>query len=143
MEERPKTLIRLALNQNRVGWIIAVSRSIEWQSSHHAGTHTRADGYRCRSTSRSGRQNLLGPHIGLGFVVATVVFVMAIIAMIRKAVVPGILGVVFAMLLPVVGFMQLPLIPHTMGAIQAAHIFLALAIIGVAERLYSAIQHAD
>ncbi len=91
----------------------------------------------------SGRQNLLGPHIGLGFVVATVVFVMAIIAMIRKAVVPGILGVVFAMLLPVVGFMQLPLIPHTMGAIQVAHIFLALAIIGVAERLYSAIQRAD
>jgi hypothetical protein len=88
----------------------------------------------------SGRQNLLGPHIGLGFVVATVVFVMAI--MIKKAVVPGILGVVFAMLLPVVGFMQLPLLPHTMGAIQAAHIFLALAIIGVAERLYSAIHRA-
>jgi hypothetical protein len=38
--------------------------------------------------------------------------------------------------------MQLPL-THTMGAIQAAHIFVALAIIGVAERLYAAIQRAS
>ncbi len=88
----------------------------------------------------SGRQQLLKPHIGLGFAVATVVFVLAILAMLNKAVVPGILGVVFAFLLPVIGFMQLPITLHTMGAIQAAHIFVALAVIGVAERLYAAIQ---
>ena len=90
----------------------------------------------------AGRKGLLGPHIGIGFCVATVVFVLAVIAMTKKVIVPGILGVVFALLLPVVGFMQLPLTFHTMGAIQAAHIFLALAIIGVAERLYAAIQRA-
>jgi hypothetical protein len=88
----------------------------------------------------TGSKPYLGPHIGLGFTVATLVFVLAVIAMLKKAVVPGILGVVFAVLLPVVGFMQLPLVPHTMGAIQAAHIFVALAIIGVAERLYSGIS---
>jgi hypothetical protein len=90
----------------------------------------------------AGRKGLLGPHIGIGFCVATVVFALAVIAMTKQVVVPGILGVVFALLLPVVGFMQLPLTFHTMGAIQAAHIFVALAIIGVAERLYAAIQRA-
>ncbi len=90
----------------------------------------------------SGHQHLLKPHIGIGFAVVTVVFVLAVIAMLKKSVVPGILGVVFAVLLPVIGFMQLPITFHTMGAIQAAHIFVALAIIGVSERLYAAIQRA-
>lgn len=90
----------------------------------------------------AGGQRYLSPHIGLGFTVAMVVFVMSIMALMKKAVLPGILGVVFAMLLPVVGFMQLPLTLHTLGAIQVVHIFLALAIIGVAERLYAAIQRA-
>ena len=74
----------------------------------------------------TGRQPLLAPHIGCGFLVAILVFVLAVIALIRKALIPGILGVVFAMLLPVVGFMQLPLTFHTLGAIQVAHIILAL-----------------
>jgi hypothetical protein len=87
-----------------------------------------------------GREHLLASHIGLGFCVASAVFVLAIVALTKKAVVPGILGVVFAVLLPLIGFMQLPLASHTMRAIQVLHIFLALAIIGVAERLYAAIQ---
>ncbi len=88
------------------------------------------------------RQQYLSPHIGFGFIVAMVVFVLSVMALMKKAVLPGILGVVFAVLLPVVGFMQLPLTFHTLGAIQVVHIFLALAIIGVAERLYAAIQRA-
>jgi hypothetical protein len=90
----------------------------------------------------TGHQPYLGPHIGAGFCVAAVVFVMAVIALIRKAVVAGIVGILLALLLPMVGFMQLPLVFHTMGAIQVAHIAIALSIIGVAERLYSAIQRA-
>jgi hypothetical protein len=90
----------------------------------------------------AGRQHYLASHIGSGFCVAMVVFVLAVIAMTKKAVVPGILGVVFAVLLPVFGFLQLPLTFHTMRAIQVVHIFVALAIIGVAERLYAAIQRA-
>jgi hypothetical protein len=91
----------------------------------------------------TGRQQYLSPHIGGGFFVATVVFVLAVIAMTKKAVVPGILGVVLACLLPVIGFMQLPLTFHTLGAIQVMHIVLALATIGVAERLYAAIRSAS
>jgi len=36
--------------------------------------------------------------------------------------------------------MQLPLVFHAMGAVQAAHIALGLLAIGLAERLYSAIR---
>jgi len=90
----------------------------------------------------TGRQPLLAPHIGCGFLVAIPVFVLALIALLRKAVIPGILGVLFAVLLPVVGFMQLPLTFHALGGIQVAHIILALLTIGVAERLYSATRSA-
>ena len=90
----------------------------------------------------SGREQYLNPHIGAGFLVAAVVFVLAVIALTKQAVVPGILGVVLAVLLPVIGLKQLPLTFHTMGAIQAAHIFFALSTIGVAERLYDAIRRA-
>jgi len=90
----------------------------------------------------TGRQPLLAPHIGCGFLVAILVFVLAVIALIKKAVIPGILGVVFVVLLPLVGFMQLPLTFHTLKAIQVAHIILALLTIGVAERLYSATHSA-
>lgn len=90
----------------------------------------------------TGGRQYLASHIGSGFAVSTVVFVLAVIAMTKRAVVPGILGVVLAVLLPLIGFMQLPLTFHTMRAIQVVHIFLALAIIGVAERLYGAIQAA-
>jgi hypothetical protein len=88
----------------------------------------------------TGRAQYLGPHIGVGFFVAMVVFVLAVIALTKKAVVPGILGVVLAVLPPVIGLKQLPLTFHTMEAIQVAHIVFALMTIGVAESLYSAIR---
>jgi hypothetical protein len=91
----------------------------------------------------SEHQQYLGAHIGSGFLVATVVFILALIALTKKAVLPGILGVVLAVLLPVVGLKQLPLTFHTLGAVQVAHIVLALLTIGVAERLYSAIRGAN
>jgi hypothetical protein len=90
-----------------------------------------------------GSERLLASHIGSGFLVAMVVFVLAVVALTKKAVVPGILGVILAMLLPVVGFMQLPLTFHSLRAVQVAHFVLALVTIGVAERLYSAIHSAS
>ena len=90
----------------------------------------------------SEHQQLLGPHIGCGFLLAIVLFILAVVALLKKAVVPGVLGMVFALLLPVVGFMQFPLTFHTMRAVQVAHTLLALASIGVAESLYSAIRKA-
>jgi hypothetical protein len=82
------------------------------------------------------------PHIGAGFCVAIVVFAMGVIAVAKKAVGLGVAAILLALLLPIVGFMQLqtPLLPHAMGAIQAAHIAIALCAIGLAERLYSVIR---
>lgn len=90
----------------------------------------------------TGRESLFAPHVIFGSIVAVAVFVLAVIALTKKAVLPGILGVVFAFLLPMVGSMQLPLAFRTLGAVQVAHIVLALLTIGVAERLYSAIRIA-
>lgn len=84
----------------------------------------------------------LGPHIGSGFLVAIIVFVMAVIALTKKAIGPGILGVILACLLPVLGFMQFPLAFHTLHMIQVLHFVFALATIGVAESLYAAIRKA-
>ena len=91
----------------------------------------------------TGHQQYLGPHIGGGFFVAMVVFVLAVIGLVKKAVIPGILGVVLAVLLPVIGLKQLPLTFHTLSAIQVAHVVLALATIGVAESLYASIRRAS
>ena len=90
----------------------------------------------------TGHQPYLGPHIGIGFCIAMLVFVMSVIAATKKAVVLGLVGILLAVLLPLIGFMQLPLVFHSMGAIQAAHIFVALSVIGIAERLHSVIQQA-
>jgi hypothetical protein len=91
----------------------------------------------------TGHQQYLGPHMGGGIFVAFVLFVLALVGLTMKAVVPGILGIVLAVLLPVIGLKQLPLTFHTMGAIQVAHIVFALAAIGVAESLYGAIRRAS
>lgn len=91
----------------------------------------------------SGSAKFLASHIGGGFLVSALVFVLAIIGILKKAVVPGVLGVILAVLLPVVGFKQLPLVFHSFGAIQIAHVIVALAVIGVAESLYGAIRRAS
>jgi len=90
----------------------------------------------------AGHTPLLASHIGAGFAVAMVVFTLSVMALLKKAILPGILGVVCALLLPVFGFLQLPLTFHTLGVIQVIHIMIALMTIGLAERLYSAIQSA-
>ena len=82
----------------------------------------------------------LKPHIALGFCVVVLVFVMGVIAVTKRAVGLGIAGILLALLLPMVGFMQLPLLPRAMGAMQVAHIAVALCVIGLAERLYSVIR---
>jgi hypothetical protein len=86
---------------------------------------------------------LLAAHIGIGFLISIAVFILAVVAFTKKAVVPGSLGLVFALLLPVIGFMQLPVTFHSLRLIQVLHIMLALCVIGVAERLYSAIRTAS
>jgi hypothetical protein len=88
----------------------------------------------------AGHERYLAPHLICGFLLAAVVFLLAVMALIKHATIPGILGVLFAVFLPVVGLKQLPLTFHTLGAIQVAHVVVALATIGVAESLYAAIR---
>jgi len=70
------------------------------------------------------------------------VVVMSVIAMAKGDVVLGVIGLLLAVLLPLMGFMQLPVVFHSMGAVQGIHIALAFTAIGVAERLYSTIRRA-
>ena len=83
---------------------------------------------------------LLSAHIGLGFLVSIAVFILAVVALTKKAAVAGSLGVILALLLPVIGFLQLPVTFHSLRLIQILHVIVGLCIIGVAERLYSAIR---
>ena len=82
----------------------------------------------------------LKPHLALGFSVVTLVFAMGVVALTKRAVGLGIAGILLALVLPMVGFMQLPLVARAMGAMQVAHIAVALCVIGVAERLYSVVR---
>lgn len=85
-------------------------------------------------------QPYLKPHIALGFCVVVLVFVMGMMALAKRAVGLGIAGILLALLLPMVGFLQLPLLPRAMGGMQVAHIAVALCVVGLAERLYSVIR---
>jgi hypothetical protein len=84
----------------------------------------------------------LNPHIAIGFCVVAAVFVMSVLAIAKRAVVPGVIALLLAVVLPIAGFMQLEhgtIAYHSMGAIQLAHLAIALSMIGLAERLYSAL----
>jgi len=81
-------------------------------------------------------------HMVLGFVVALLLLLLAIIAAVRKLVVPVVLGCVFAFLLPFVALKQFPALrfaPH-LGPMQYAHVVVALAAIGVAEFMHAALR---
>lgn len=90
----------------------------------------------------SGRPTLFGAHIGVGFVVTILIFIMSLAALIKKAMLPGAVGLVLALLLPAVGFMQLPLTFHGWRMVQVVHVMLGLAAIGLGERLYSVLQRS-
>ena len=90
----------------------------------------------------SGRPTLFGAHIGVGFVVTILIFIMSLAALIKKAMLPGAVGLVLALLLPAVGFMQLPLTFHGWRMVQVVHVMLSLAAIGLGERLYSVLQRS-
>ena len=82
-------------------------------------------------------------HVALGFGVALLLLLLAMIAAVHKLVVPVVLGCAFAVLLPYVALQQyhpaLRFAPH-LGPIQYAHVAVALAAIGVAEFTHSAIR---
>ena len=90
----------------------------------------------------TGNAGMLQGHIGVGFLVSIAVFILSIMAILNKAIGIGVAGVVFAFLLPLVGFLQLPATYHTLRLIQVIHVMVGLMALGIAERIYSAIQSA-
>lgn len=82
-------------------------------------------------------------HIGLGFTMALVLFVLAMIGLVKRQVVAAILGIIFAVLLPYIGLQQFPIkFGPALGPIQYAHVVIALLAIGVAEMMHAKIRKA-
>jgi len=80
-------------------------------------------------------------HIGLGFGMALLLLLLAIIAVTKRLFVPAVLGLIFAVLLPYLGLQQFPLkFGPQLGTVQYAHVLIALAAIGIAEMMNSAIR---
>lgn len=82
-------------------------------------------------------------HIGLGFGMALLLFLLAMIAFVRHEVLVAVLGVAFAALLPFIGLKQFPLkFGASLGPIQYAHVVIGLAAIGIAEAIHAKIRRA-
>ena len=80
---------------------------------------------------------VLPAHIVLGFVIAVLLAVLAIIVLVKKkAMGLGIAGLAGAILLPIIGLLQLPRsAPMSARPVQYVHIFFALACFVMAEML--------
>ncbi len=86
---------------------------------------------------------LLPSHMGLGFLIALSVAVLAVIALARRVVGLGILGLAAAVALPAVGLKQFPLAFRHLGLIQILHLIVVFAALGIAESTYQAIRKAS
>lgn len=86
---------------------------------------------------------LLEAHIGLGFLVALILAVLSIVALAKRVVALGVLGLIAAVLLPVVGLRQFPLAFRHLGPIQISHLIVVFAALGIAESAYQAIRRAS
>lgn len=83
---------------------------------------------------------LLSSHIAIGFLVAIILGILAVLALLRGAYAIGVLGLIAAFLLPVIGLRQFPLAFRHLGAIQVSHIIIVFAALGIAESAYAAIR---
>jgi hypothetical protein len=87
------------------------------------------------------RFQYLPVHIGLGFLVAGCVALLAIMACMKRMFGIGVVGLFFAILLPITGFKQFPLkFGSQIGLIQIVHVVVALAAVGLAEALHARIR---
>jgi hypothetical protein len=84
--------------------------------------------------------DLLGAHIGMGFLITLLIVLLTILALVKRAFPVGLLGVVVAVALPWIGLRQFPLAFMHLGAIQVAHILVVVAALGISESLYAAIR---
>lgn len=84
--------------------------------------------------------NLLGAHMGLGFAITLLILILTCLALIKRALPVGALGLVAAVALPWIGLRQFPLAFLHLGAIQVAHILVVVAALGISESLFAAIR---
>ncbi len=85
---------------------------------------------------------LLASHIAIGFLIAIMLAVLALIALVKRVFALGILGLAAAVLLPVIGLRQFPLAFRHLGPIQVSHLIIVFAALGIAESTYSAIRRS-
>lgn len=86
---------------------------------------------------------LLTSHIGIGFLIAIMLAILAVIAFVKRIFALGILGLCAAVLLPVIGLRQFPLAFRHLGPVQVSHVIIVFAALGIAESTYKAILSAD
>ncbi|MDT8066563.1 MAG: hypothetical protein ROO76_00190 [Terriglobia bacterium] len=86
---------------------------------------------------------VLPSHIGIGFLIALSMGILAIIAIAKRIFALGVLGIAAAILLPVIGLRQFPLAFRHLGPIQVSHIIIVFAALGIAESTYAAIRKTD
>lgn len=80
-------------------------------------------------------------HMALGFAISLLLLLLAIVAAVKHRVLAVILGCSFAILLPFIGLKQFPIkFGPALGAVQYAHVAIALGAIGVAEFMNAAIR---
>lgn len=82
-------------------------------------------------------------HISLGFIMAMLLLLLALVAATKHLIVPVILGCAFAILLPLIGLKQFPIkFGPALGAIQYTHVAVAILSIGIAEMIYAKFKRA-
>ena len=86
---------------------------------------------------------LLQAHMGFGFLIALMMAVLAVIALVKRVFALGILGLIAAILLPVIGMRQFPLAFRHLGPTQISHLIIVFAALGIAESTYKAILRAN
>lgn len=86
---------------------------------------------------------LLEAHMGLGFLIALMLAILAVISLVKRFFALGVLGLIAAVLLPVIGLRQFPLAFRHLAPIQVSHLIVVFAALGIAESTYSAIRKAD
>lgn len=82
-------------------------------------------------------------HMSLGFVMAMLLLLLALVAATKHQIVSVVLGCAFAIALPFIGLKQFPIkFGPALGAIQYAHVAVALLSIGIAEMIYARFKRA-
>jgi len=88
-------------------------------------------------------QNSIAAHFALGFLLTIALFLLGVVGIMRKVVPLGVLGILFAIALPITGFKQIATIGPHVGVPQILHIIVVLAALGIAEATAAKIKRLN